>query len=207
MIEQATTIIAVESGGSGGMDDSVVVVSAPNESTAMIATSDVDKSSVTEDKASTVAKTASDSDKPSSAVDDVKKDGDKKKKKKAKPQVLKERTQGIYTIQELEAANFFVEWHKGLRASAPYIVRLTKTFWSLSPAYSSALVCANLFKVALPSFQLWIRKEFLDQVQRAAEGKGANLNKLLGLVVLRIAEQAMKQGLELATYPAPSFLS
>ena len=125
------------------------------------------------------------------------------KKKKTEPRVLKERTQGIYTIQELEAPNFFVEWYKGLRASAPYIVRLTKTFWSLSPAYSSTLVCANLFKIALPSFQLWIRKEFLDQ---AAEGNGTDLNKLLGLVVLRIAEQALKQGLELVTYPAPCFL-
>jgi hypothetical protein len=205
MTEQAATSIAVESADSGGIDDSIAVVSAPNESTPLIATSDVDKSSGMEDKDLTGANSMPDSDKPSSADDDGKKDGDKKKKKRAKPQVLKERQQGIYTIQDLEAANFFVEWYKGLRASAPYIARLTTTFWSLSPGYSSALIGANLFKVALPSFQLWIRKEFLDQVQLAAEGKSVHLNKLLGLLVLRIAEQAIKQGLELATYPAPFF--
>jgi hypothetical protein len=125
---------------------------------------------------------------------------DEDKKKKTKPRVIKEKEQGIYTIQELEAANFFVEWYKGLRASAPYIIRLTKTFWSLSPMYSSALVAANLLKVVLPSFQLWIRKEFLDQVQFAAEGKEIRLDRLLVLVVLRLAEQGMKQGLEVATY-------
>ena len=206
MTEQATAGIAANNGDSGGMGDSVVVISAPNESAVLIATSDVDKSSATEDQDSTAAKTTSNSDKRSSADDDVTEDGGEKKKKRPKPQVLKEREQGIYTIQELEAANFFVEWYKGLRASAPYIVRLTKTFWSLSPAYSSALIGANLLKIVLPSFQLWIRKEFLDQVQRAAEGKGAHLNKLLGLLVLRIAEQAIKQGLELATYPVSSFL-
>lgn len=205
MTEQAATSIAVESADSGGIDDSIAVVSAPNESTSLIATSDVDKSSGMEDKDSMGADSMPDSDKPSSADDDVKKDGDKKKKKKAKPQVLKERQQGIYTIQELEAANFFVEWYKGLRASAPYIARLTTTFWSLSPGYSSVLIGANLLKVALPSFQLWIRKEFLDQVQQAAEGKSVHLNKLLWLLVFRIAEQAIKQGLELTTYPAPSF--
>jgi len=203
MTEQDAESNAVESGSSGGMEDSVVVVSVTNESTPLIVISDVDKKSATEEKDSTTAKTTSNSDKASSTDDDEKKDGEKKKKQ-TKPQILKERIEGIYTIQELEAANMLVEWSKGLRASAPYITRLTKTFWSLSPQYSSILVAANLLKVVLPSFQLWIRKEFLDQVQQAAEGKGAHLNKLLGLLVLRLAEQGMKQGLELTTYSASS---
>jgi hypothetical protein len=138
---------------------------------------------------------------PSPAVSDVKKNSDAaiEEKKKPKPRVLRERQQGIYTIQDLEAANMLVEWHKGLRASAPYMLRLIKTYWSLSPTYSSALVIASLLKAVLPSFQLWIRKEFLDQVQLAAERKPVLPGKLLALLLLRLLEQGMKQGLELTT--------
>lgn len=201
MSEQSATSSGVDIAADSGNMDEAVVLSTTTDS---IADSSTDKKDMSPSDTTTkldggagAITTTSTSEKP------VEKDDNsdlEKKKKKPKPRVLKEKQQGIYTVQELEAANFFVEWFKGLRASAPYIVRLTKTFWSLSPTYSSILVTANLVKVVLPSFQLWLRKEFLDQVQRAAEGKGAKLEKLFGLLVLRLCEQAMKQVLELATY-------
>lgn len=138
----------------------------------------------------------------SPAVSDAKNEStsEEKAEKKPKPRVLRERQQGIYTIQDLETSNMFVEWYKGLRASAPYMQRLVKTYWSLSPTYSCVLVAASLLKAVLPSFQLWIRKEFLDQVQHAAEGRPALPKKLLTLLLLRLLEQGIKQGLELTTY-------
>ena len=121
-------------------------------------------------------------------------------KKKEKPRVIKEKTYGIYTIQKLEAANFLVEWYKGFRASAPYMARLTKTYYSLSPMYTIVLVGANLLKAFLPSFNLWVRKEFLDQVQRAAEGKSVRGRKLMFLVALRLIDLITRQVLEIVTY-------
>jgi hypothetical protein len=137
-----------------------------------------------------------------STKDDAKKASDSEpKKEKIKPRVLKETLHGIYTIQELEAANFFVEWYKGVRASAPFILRLVKTYFALSPSYSSLLVAVNILKAALPSYSLWVSKEFLDEVQSAADGKHVHMKKLLVLLVLRLLEQTLRQGLELVTYP------
>lgn len=205
MTEQNETSSAVDIVvDSVNTDEAVVVTStstaADSNGDSSVTKKDTSALDTKKDGDATAITTTTDADK---SVDEEKKDDESesegKKKKKPKPRVIKQKEQGIYTIQELEAANFFVEWSKGLRASAPYIVRLTKTFWSLSPTYSSILLTVSLLKVALPSFQLWLRKEFLDQVQRAAEGKGVHLNKLLGLLVLRLGEQAMKQGLELVT--------
>jgi hypothetical protein len=205
MTEQTETSSAVDIIVDSVNTHEAVVVTSASTASDSIADNSVDKKDTstpdtTKDGDVTAITTTTDADK---SVDEEKKDdkseSEGKKKKKPKPRVIKEKEQGIYTIQELEAANFFVEWSKGLRASAPYIARLIKTFWSLSPTYSSILLAVNLLKVVLPSFQLWLRKEFLDQVQRAAEGKEVRLNKLLGLLVLRLGEQGMKQSLELVT--------
>ena len=202
MTEQNLSVPAVNAGDPDKTDESTITVSVSNESDKSEVDCGDDKITNGANGTQGIVKTTADNDKSAAADDDAQK-GDnlgEKKKEKRKPRVLKEKIQGIYTITEIEAANFFFEWYKGLRASAPYIVRLTKTYWTLSPSYSSALATVSLLKVALPSFQLWLRKEFLDQVQRAAEGKGVLLEKLLVLMVLRLCEQAMKQGLELATY-------
>jgi len=129
-----------------------------------------------------------------------KEEGEEGKKKKPKARVVKEKVHGIYTIQQLEAANFLVEWYKGFRASTPYLIRLTKTYYSLSPTYTVVLVGANLLKAILPSMNLWVRKEFLDQVQRALEGKSVRGRKMMILVVFRILDLLTRQGLELLTY-------
>jgi len=129
--------------------------------------------------------------------------GEDGKKKKFKPRVLREKTYGIYTIQQLEAANFLVEWYKGFRASAPHMIRLTKTYYSLSPTYTVLLVGANLLKAILPSCNLWVRKEFLDQVQFAAEGKSVRRRKMIVLVALRLLDLLVRQGLEMVTYGYP----
>jgi len=129
-----------------------------------------------------------------------KEEGEEGKKKKPKARVVKEKVHGIYTIQQLEAANFLVEWYKGFRASTPYLIRLTKTYYSLSPTYTVVLVGANLLKAILPSMNLWVRKEFLDQVQRALEGKSVRGRKMMILVVFRMLDLLTRQGLELLTY-------
>jgi hypothetical protein len=127
-------------------------------------------------------------------------DTDLKNKKKEKPVVLREKQLGIYTVQEFKSANFVVEWYKGFQASAPYMARLLKTFWKLSPTYTTVLIVANLSKSILPSFSLWVKKEFLDQVERAALGKQAVPKRLLVLGALRLLELVLKQALELLTY-------
>lgn len=135
--------------------------------------------------------------------DDTSKDkeaGEEDKKKKTKPRVVNEKLHGIYTIQQLESANFLVEWYKGFRASFPYLVRLIKTYYSLSPTYTVVLVGANLLKAIQPSMNLWVRKEFLDEVQRAAEGKSVRGRKMIFLIALRFTDLVARQGLELITY-------
>ena len=74
---------------------------------------------------------------------------------------------------------------------------------SLSPTYTALLVGANLLKAILPSCNLWVRKEFLDQVQFAAEGKSIRRRKMILLVGLRLLDLLVRQGLEMVTYEYP----
>jgi hypothetical protein len=128
------------------------------------------------------------------------KNDDAKKTKKVKPRILKTQQHGIYTIDTVESPNLLVEWYKGLKTSAPYMYKLLKTYWSLSPTRASLLFAANLCKALLPSFELWVSKGFLDQVQQAAKGSSIQLRKLLGLALLAVVAEAMEQGLEILTY-------
>jgi hypothetical protein len=122
------------------------------------------------------------------------------KKKRVRPRILKTQQYGIYTIDHVESANFFEEWYKGLRASAPYIYKLLHTYWSLSPTRASLLVIANVLKAVLPSLGLWVSKGFLDQVQQAAKGSYVRPRKLAGLALLSVGLEALGQGLEILTY-------
>ena len=99
-------------------------------------------------------------------------------KKKNKPRVLKEEKSGIYTVQHLEPKSFVLEWYKGFRITAPYLLRLMKTYWSLSPTRASLLIGTNLLNTALPSLDLWISKSLLDQVHQAVKGVKPNLREL-----------------------------
>jgi len=123
-----------------------------------------------------------------------------KKKKKPRPRILREYYHGIWTVQELEGANPLVEWYKGLRASLPSMGRLIKSYWDLSPLTSFILIVAHLIKAFFPSLQLWLRKEFLDQVQLAVDGKPINHEWLMELVIFRLAERTIKLALALITY-------
>jgi len=123
------------------------------------------------------------------------------KPKRPKPRVLSERKDGIYTVQKLESDHVFAwEFYKGLRASAPYIARVLKTYWSLSPIRVSLFIGANVGKAILPSFNLWVKKGILDQVQRATEGKKVAFRQLAVLIVVKLLSYSMQQGLEVLTY-------
>jgi hypothetical protein len=124
-------------------------------------------------------------------------DQEAKPAKKTRPRVLKVEHDGIFTIKTLEGTNFFLEWYRGLRASTPYIIRLTKLFWSLSPTRVSILVAANLLKSVVPSFQIWVTKQFLDQVHLAAAGKAWRVKRLILLALLGVGSRVCNQGLEL----------
>ena len=138
---------------------------------------------------------------PSPANPDSKVDDEKDMhEKKHKPRILREYYHGIWTVQELEGANPLVQWYKGLRASLPSMGRLIKSYWDLSPLTSSILIIAHLVKAFFPSLQLWLRKEFLDQVQLAVDGKPINHEWLMELVIFRLAERTIKLALALITY-------
>jgi hypothetical protein len=123
-----------------------------------------------------------------------------KKKKRPKPRVVKETVKGIWTIKQYESANFLVEWYKGLRASAPYLFRLAKTYYSLSRFRATVMILANLAKTALPALELYIQKEFLDTVQNAIEGKPIREVRMVELLGLKLFQVAIDQGLEVLTY-------
>ena len=123
------------------------------------------------------------------------------KTKKPKPRILSEKKDGIYTVQRLASDHFFFfEFYKGLRVSAPYLARVIKTYWSLSPVRVSLFMGANIGKAILPSLSLWVKKGILDEVQRATEGKKVPFPKLAVLIVLKLALYSMQQGLEVLTY-------
>jgi hypothetical protein len=130
----------------------------------------------------------------------AKNDDAENKKKKTKPRILKTQQHGIYTMDHVESANFIEEWYKGLKTSAPYMYKLLKTYWSLSPTRASLLLIANVCKALLPSLDLWVSKGFLDQVQQAAKGNSVRVRKLLGLALLSVGVEAMEQGLEILRY-------
>jgi hypothetical protein len=193
------------------MDDAAIVSTSPDSSetkSASSATASLNtesSQSVTAPALTAVVKTgeSENGEKKEGGTEDENKDKESEeedKKKKVKPRILRERIHGIYTIQDLEAANFVAEWYKGFRASAPYMIRLVKTYCALSPTYATVLVSVNLLKVVIPSLRLWLRKEFLDQVQDAAEGKQFQHRKLALLVALRLLDLLVGNGLDNLMY-------
>ena len=126
--------------------------------------------------------------------------------KRAKPRIVRTTQHGIYTIKDLESANFLVEWYRGLLISSPYLVRLLKIFYSLSPTRASILISINLIKAILPSIQIWVTKRFLDRVQKASEkisegGRAArNVRGLVVLGLLRVGTRLSEQALEMISY-------
>ena len=122
------------------------------------------------------------------------------KPKKAKPRVLKVEQQGIFTIKTLESTNFLNQWFKGFRKSSPSIVRLLKIFWKLSPTRVSILVAVNLLKAVIPSFRVWVAKQFLDQVQRVTSGKPAQWKRMILLILLGVGIKLSNQGMDKLTY-------
>jgi hypothetical protein len=122
------------------------------------------------------------------------------KPKKAKPRVLKVEQQGIFTIKTLESTNFLNQWFKGFRKSLPSIVRLLKIFWKLSPTRVSILVAVNLLKAVIPSFRVWVTKQFLDQVQRVTYGKPAQWKRMILLILLGVGIKLSNQGMDKLTY-------
>jgi hypothetical protein len=188
---------------------------AVNSSTVSLVARVVDKGDTTiveTDKTSDKPKTGA--EEPNDVKTSPKSDGEKsakeagetdandgeKKKKKPKPRVVKETIKGIWTIKQYESANFVVEWYKGLRASAPYLLRLAKTYYSLSPFRATAMILANLAKIAIPTLELYIQKEFLDTVQSAIEGKPIREMRMLELLGMKLFQVAIDQGLEVLTY-------
>jgi hypothetical protein len=145
-----------------------------------------------------------DSDKVPDSEKDAKKETDadadnEKRKKRPKPRLIKEKVMGIWTMKQYESANFLVEWYKGLRASTPYLVRLTKLYWRLSKPFTIAMVVASLAKIVLPSAELYVQKAFLDCVQSSIEGKSVQSGRMLRLLILRLLSVALEQGLDLVT--------
>jgi len=123
-------------------------------------------------------------------------DGEGKKVKRPKPKVLSTKPHGIYTVYELERANFIAEWKKGLLESYPYLSRLAKTYWSLSPTRSVILILVNLAESLIPSASLYVRKSYLDQVQKAATSYVVQPRKLLALALADIGLEVLNHYLD-----------
>jgi hypothetical protein len=195
----------MDSGASTAVNGSMVSLVARvvgNEDTTVVEihkTADKPKTNAEEaNDVTTISK--SDGEKSAKKAGELDADDDEKKNKKPKPRVIKEIVKGIWTIKQYESANFVVEWYKGLRASAPYLLRLTKTYYSLSPVRAIAMILANFAKITLPALELYIQKEFLDTVQSAIEGKPIREMRMVELLGLKFFQVAVDQGLEVLTY-------
>ena len=126
-------------------------------------------------------------------------DSTAQKSKRPKARVVRTDHEGIYTIKHLESSNFFLEWYRGFIISSPYMLRLIKIFWSLSPSRAAILLSSNLLKAVLPSIQIWVTKQFLDAVEKASSDSKAvkNVKGLLLLGLLRVGTRMSEQVLEI----------
>jgi hypothetical protein len=118
----------------------------------------------------------------------------------SKPRVLRVEQKGIYTVKTVESVNVLTEWIKALRISTPYIIRLSKIFWKLSPARVSIVLIANLLKAVMPSLKMWIYKHFLDQVQRVTNGQAAQWRRMILLALMGAGIRIANHGLDVASY-------
>jgi len=119
--------------------------------------------------------------------------------RKYKPRVIKVEQKGIYTVKTLESINSLREWVKALRASTPYISRLLKIFWTLSPTRVSILIMAGLSKAMMPSLIILIYKRFLDQVQIVMNGQTMQWRRMILLIFLGTGVQITSHGLDVVS--------
>jgi len=119
--------------------------------------------------------------------------------RKYKPRVVKVEQKGIYTVKTLESVNILREWAKALRTSTPYIIRLLKIFWRLSPTRVSVLITASLSKVVMPSLMILIYKRFLDQVQNAMNGQTMRWRRMIWIIFLGASVQITSHGLDVVS--------
>ena len=185
------------------VDTEITVLQVPQTGHSGETTEPLQSASVTE---TAVPQAESNAEQPSTSKPDdasptVTTDSKSEKAKKPKQRVVKTTQSGIYTLRELESSNFFVEWYRGFIISSPYMLRLIKIFWSLSPSRASILISTNLVKAVLPSIQIWVTKQFLDQVQKASDKPAVkNIKALLLLGMLKVATRLGGQGLEVISY-------
>lgn len=122
--------------------------------------------------------------------------GENKKPKKPKPRVLKTTEQGIYTITHLERDNSLLEWGKHFKELTPYILRLAKTFWALSPTRATILILTELAEALFPSVNLYVRKTLLDEVQRATTSRDTKSRKLVLLALANIVVETLEHSFD-----------
>jgi len=122
--------------------------------------------------------------------------GEVKKPKKPKPRVLKTTEMGIYTITHLERDNSLLEWGKHLKESTPYILRLAKTFWALSPTRATILILIEVAEALFPSAGLYVRKTLLDEVQRAATSRDTKSRKLVLLALANVVVEILEHSFD-----------
>jgi len=137
---------------------------------------------------------------PSTALDNDKETSKSAVKEPQKSRVRKVEQQGVYTFKRLEGTNFVKEWHKALKVSTPYVVRLFKLFWKLSPARVSVLIAVNVLKAALPSVTSWRVKQLLDEVQRVSLGQSPRMKRLTALAILGASHDWILYLLNVASY-------
>jgi hypothetical protein len=147
-----------------------------------------DKSGKSDADATSDNSTKSDPSKEETSADGSKPqaNGEAKKPKKPKPRVLRTQQHGIYTISIMERSNFIVQWKKALLATYPYLGRLAKEYWRLSPARSMILISAYACETIIPSASIYVRKVYLDEVQKAATSASVDTRKLVGMAVADI---------------------
>lgn len=112
-----------------------------------------------------------------------------------KRRVVKVEQDGVYTMKWLERTNFLLEWRKGLITSTPFMVRLLKIFWKISPRRVSILIAINLLRAGLPSLASWRMKQFLDEVQRVSVGHSPRLKRLIMFALLGVGHEWVWHGL------------
>jgi len=132
-------------------------------------------------------------------TNDTSSDSESTTDRKYKPRVVKVEQKGIYTVKTFESINILQEWIKALRASNPYIIRLFKIFWKLSPTRVSILVTASLCKAVMPNLFILLHKRFLDQVQSVTNGQTTQWERMILLILLGVGVQVTSHGLDIVS--------
>jgi hypothetical protein len=114
--------------------------------------------------------------------------------------VLRTKQLGVWTFKTLESTNFIKEWYKAARVSGPYLLRLFKLFWKLSPSRVSVMIAVNLLRAIFPSLTSWRIKQFLDEIQLASLGNPPRTKRLVALVILAGSQEWILYLLNVISY-------